>query len=418
MNVFRTFILLLYIIIIQSPIFSFGQNGFIISGKVKDIETGYPIYNASVKEKATKNGTTTNENGYFFLKVSKLPVTLEFSHVAYKKHIYSCKNNNQLKIDMFLQKQVDSLPVINISAHKIVNLVDKKFFDVVDYEFYNDSILLLAYSYKDVINPWLILINSNGDTLFRAAVKNDGKLYRDCLGNIHLVTKELAYQLFFENNHLNLLYPINPDTFHMIIDPCITEINNKYFIKQWSLHNQILSYSIVNAADTSKKIVRIISDDKAIRMLADFDRFNSMGKSAPTESDNRFEEMCFFDPIFAPLLKIKDKIVIFNFIDSKIEIYNNSGELYRETPISFHKTKGWKEDIISDEITGKVYAVFRGKGFTKIREINLETGIPSIEITIPDFKFIENIKVRNGNLYFLYRINSPLELMKLYKMSI
>lgn len=418
MNYFRLFLLLPLIISIISPFACIAQNNYIITGTVKDIETGSPIYNASIKIKETKNGTTSNEKGYFFLKVTKLPSILEISHVAYKKSTHHCKNGNSLKIEILLQKQLDSLPTVNISAHKIVNLVEKKFFDVVDYEFYNENILLLAYSYKDIVNPWLIMINNKGDTLYRFPVNNDGKLYRDCLGNIHLVTKEFAYQIFIDNKSLHLLYPLNPDTFYKILDPCVTEINNKYFIKQWSLHNQVLSYSMVNAADTSKKTVKVISDDKALRMLADRNRFYSMGTTVPTEADNRFEEMCFFDPIFAPMLRIKDKIVIFNFINSKIEIYNDKGEPLKETPISFHKTKDWKEEIISDENTGKVYAIFKGKGITKIREINLETGTPSNTIAIPDFKYIENIKIRNGNAYFLYRINSPLELMKLYKMSI
>jgi hypothetical protein len=317
-----------------------------------------------------------------------------------------------------MEKLVDSLPEINISAHHVVSLVEKKFFDVVDYEFYNENILLLAYSYKDTQNPWLIMINNKGDTLFRSPVKKDGNLYRDCLGNIHLVTKDFAYQIFIEDKKLHLLYPINPDTFHLILDPCITEIHNKYFIKQWSLNNQVLSYSLVNDVDSSKKMVKIISDKKALRMLFDRNRFASMGVSAPSEADNRFEEMCFFDPIFAPLLKIKDKVAIFNFIDSKIELYNESGFLIKDIPIDFQKIKGWQEEIISDEITGKIYAIFKVNGLTTIREINLDTGTPGNSINIPDFKYIMNMKTRDGYLFFLYRINSPLELMKLYKMAI
>ncbi len=411
-------ILLILLVKFLNTDYCLAQKSDIVSGFVKDKETGKPIYNVSIKEINTRNGTTTNEEGFFFIKATTSPSLFEFSHVAYKKTSWQYRKNSGTGIEILMEKQVGNLPEAIVSAHKVINLVEKKFFDVVDYEFYGDSILLLSYSWKDIVNPWLIMINNSGDTLFRAPVKKDGKFYRDCMGNIHLVTKDLAYQVFIENKSVHLLYPLNPDTFYRILDPCITEIQNKFFIRQWSLNNQVLSYTMVNADDTSKKTVRVISDEKAVRMLADRDRFFSMGSSVPTEADIRFEEMCFFDPIFAPLLKIKDKIAIFNFVESKIEIYNNSGELIKETPVTFHKTKGWKEDIVSDEITGKVYAIFKGNGITKIREINLETGIPSNEITIPDFKYIENMKVRNGYLYFLYRINSPLELMKIYKMSI
>ena len=411
-------IIILFLLCLSSYYTSFSQNSEIISGYVKDIETKLPIYNVNIKEKNTNNGTTTNEEGFFFVKLQNSNSTVEFTHIVYNKTTWQKKNQPESKINIFMEKQVNTLPEASVNAHKVINLVEKKFFDVVDYEFYGDSLLLLAYSWKDNINPWLIMINNSGDTLFRNPVKKDGKFYRDCLDNIHLVTKEKAYQLFIEEQSLHMLYPLDPDTFYRILDPCITEIQNKFFIRQWSYHNQVLSYTLVNSKDTSQKTVRVISDEKALRMLGDRNRFYSMGATAPTEADLRFEEMCFFDPIFAPLLKIKDQVVIFNFVESKIEIYSDSGELIKETVITFHKAKGWKENIISDEITGKVYAVFQGNGLTKVREIDLESGSPLSEIAIPDFKFIKNLKVRNGELFFLYRMNSPMELMKIYKMSL
>ena len=63
----------------------FAQNGYVISGHVIDKETGNPVYNVNILEKNTKNGTTTNNNGFFFIKVNKLPTNLGFSHVVYKK---------------------------------------------------------------------------------------------------------------------------------------------------------------------------------------------------------------------------------------------------------------------------------------------------------------------------------------------
>ena len=414
MNPYRFIIVLLFLFPATLIV---AQNNHLITGYITDKETGKPIYNVNIKETRSNNGTTTNENGFFFIKTNKLPTVFEFSHVAYKTLKHECSISST-KINLTMEKLTDSLPEIKISAHRVVNLVERKFFDVVDYEFYNDNILLLAYSYKDNINPWLIMMNDKGDTLFRSPVKRDGNLYRDCLGNIHLITKDFAYQIFIENKQLQLLYPLNPDTFHKILDPCITEIHHNFFIKQWSLNNQVLSYSLVNSEDSSKKTVKVISDKKAIRMLADRNRFYSMGVSAPSEADIRFEEMCFFNPIFAPLLKLKEKVAIFNFVDSKIELFNENATPIKDVPIDFQKIKGWQEEIISDEITGKVYAIFKQNGLTNIREIDIETGIPGKIIDVPNFKYIQNMKARAGYLYFLYRINSPMELMKLYKMSI
>jgi len=259
-------------------------------------------------------------------------------------------------------------------------------------------------------------MNHQGDTIFRKPAVKDGCLYRDCMKNLHLITRDKAYQLFFDEKELYYLYPIDADSFQKILNPCITTIHQKFFIRQWSSHNQVLSYSI--AKDRDYKVMRVISDDKAVRMLKDRDRFYSMGVNAPTEADIRFEEMCFFDPIYAPLLKIKDNVVIFNFVNDKIEVYDDEGFLKHETPIDFHKQKGWKEELISDEVTGKVYAIYKVNGLTKVREINIENGETRKEIPVPEFKYIENIKAYNGHLYFMYRANEPMELTNLYKMEL
>jgi hypothetical protein len=67
-----------------------AQNSCLISGYITDKETGKPIYNVNIREIKTANGTTSNEDGFFFIKTAKNKTILEFSHVAYKTIKQEC----------------------------------------------------------------------------------------------------------------------------------------------------------------------------------------------------------------------------------------------------------------------------------------------------------------------------------------
>lgn len=394
-----------------------GQGSGLIKGYIKDAATLKPVYNVNIVVEGLPAGTTTDENGFYFIKSGSFPVTLSMSHVAYKKKTVVVTQSNS-NLVVYLERSVDSLPEVSVTARKITNLVERKFYDVVDYEPVGDSVILLAYSWRDTVNPWIILLSHDGDTLLRKNVVNEGKLYKDCMGNIHLITKNTAYQLFIEKNELYLLYPMNSDSFIKILDPCVTSLKGRFYLKQGNTHNQVLSYSVYNSTDSTYKRFRIISDDIALRMLADRNRFYAMGAAAPTDADIRFEEMCFFDPVYAPLLRLKDELYIFNFVHSVIEKYLPDGNPAGSVPVTFHKNKGWKEKVMSDEISGKAYTLFMKNGISSLSEINLQTGELCSEIKIPDFKFVENIKVHNGYAFFLYRNNASLELTRVYRMKL
>jgi len=62
------------------PLAIFAQT---VKGKLKDAK-GESVPFATIVEKGTSNGTTTDENGNFEFKVTKLPTTIQVSSVGYK----------------------------------------------------------------------------------------------------------------------------------------------------------------------------------------------------------------------------------------------------------------------------------------------------------------------------------------------
>jgi len=409
---------LIYIILILIGLTSYAQEYKYISGVVFDKENEHPVKNVNIIILNSKLGASTDTRGVFYIKVEKLPVKIAISHVAYNDTVVEIKKYNTELIEIALIKSKNIINEVSVFANKkVIELTKKKFFDLNDFEFMGDSLVLLAYDWQEKQNPWLILMNNNGDTLAKTAVNIDGKFYKDCLGNIHLLSDVKAYQINFNGKEFELLFPVKTKQFVELMKPCVQSLNNKLYIQQYSYKNQILSYYCSDVKDSTSKEMRVIADWVGARNVYDMQTGHYSVKLA-TDADIRFEEMCFFDPIYAPMVKVNDTICILNFIENKIEFFNIENRLINEVAIEFHKKQHWKEQVFVDNITGKIYSVFKKRGNTTLKEIDKKTGKLISSIDIPKFRFIEKIIVHNGTIYFMYRKNTSMELMRLFKLDL
>lgn len=101
--------------------FSYTQQYFLLKGYVKDVEG--PIAGATVFVYGSKNGTTTNINGYYELQISKSKKNLiVFSYVGKKtvKKYYK----NETFLNAFLKDDLVTLKEVLITAKPNINQLD------------------------------------------------------------------------------------------------------------------------------------------------------------------------------------------------------------------------------------------------------------------------------------------------------
>ena len=67
--------------------------------------------------------------------------------------------------------------------------------------------------------------------------------------------------------------------------------------------------------------------------------------------------------------------------------------------------------------TGRFYTTFVEDGVTTIKRVNLETGTAETVYTISGFAFVDNLRIYNGKVYFLYK-NDNTRNSRLYEVSI
>ena len=116
MNRFLSFIVGLTGLFLVIPDMS-AQNGYEIKGTVID-QTGQPVIGATVLEKGTTNGMSTDIDGQYTLKVSSSDAVVEVSCIGYKTVSFVVKTNPAKTIIEEDSMYLDDVVVIGYGSVK------------------------------------------------------------------------------------------------------------------------------------------------------------------------------------------------------------------------------------------------------------------------------------------------------------
>lgn len=404
----RSIIGLVFICLLHYSNFSQNSN---IKGTVYDSLANSTIASVEIIAEDNSVKTFTDENGFFSLSVKRLPVLLQLRHISYlPTEVFINKKHDTLRISL-TSKSVELLPV-EISTNNPVQVMADKRYHIMDYEFHSDKMIVLAYENQSFFSPVLLLINQNGDTLFRLEISKPLKLCKDFSGKVILYGKSGAYTVNVDSNRLFLSDPIDREGFDAINDVIIGQSGSYYYLRKYFNNNQALNY--YNYEETKDKLNcfrTIIDEDNLIRNQRGYYFDNK-------EEDIRFQQLIMLKPVYAPLVRINDTLVLFNFLESIIETYNTAGDPIGKNYIVFHEENGFAKMLLLDEVKSRIYFLYKRNGLSTLKEIDKDSGKIYRSIQVPEFVFIEKIRVNNGHVFFLYKDKYNQEYKKLYKLKI
>jgi len=448
--------LLIFLILICTLSYS-QQARFTLSGSVSDKSSGEPIENVNIKIKGTNKGTVSNAMGQFTIKYARLPLILEFSHVSYTNENirYEYSPLNDVSIEM--EPKTEPLIGITVTSQKIDTLFIDDVYSVLDYELCDTGILLLIYKSR-LSRSELLLQDYDGNKLMELKVlpMKPLTLYKDCLDEIHIITKSQTYQVNIGNEQLSLYDPYELEHFKEVMEGCLFKIGDKVYFEDYEFYDLIKKYYYVNTTDTSAHFLTSVEDEEKLGFLYDNpENFMLPSKGVEPVMDNmtglpgdanvlagirnmtielRFNKMAYMSKIFAPIYAINDTIGIFNHPEDQIEFYNSSDSLIGTTEIDYHhiekkdplstviyafaKSTKWLQEIYIDEEKNSAYTIFQNLSGTKdLKEIDLQTGELTFKLNIP-FPYVQKIKVRSDNVYFVYRGFGEGQKKKLFRQRI
>ncbi len=382
-----------------------------IRGYIYDSVTRSPVQQVEIINDDNSAKAVTDENGFFSFSHSSLPAKLQLRHISYyTKEVLITDVRNTQKF-VLTSKSFD-LKAVEISVNVPLQVMPDKHYHIMDFEFYADRMIVLAFENQSFLTPVLLLIDLNGDTLSRVEVSKPVKLCKDYTGRVFLYTKTVAWAVNFDSTGLYLSDPVDIADYDAVNNVVLGQSGTRYYLKgSYNNHQEIDYFNYEQINDTLNCFKKIVDADNLKRNRKGY-YFD--GK----EEDIRFQQLIMLRPVYAPLVCLEDTLVLFNFIESKIEKYSANADPIGKYDISFQQDKSFAGELLVDNAGSKVYFVFRKNGLSTLKEVDINSGKIVQSVSIPAFVFIEKIKVYDDVVYFLYKEKYNQEYKKLYKFKI
>ena len=465
-----SFLNVLLVILAQyvlSPIKASAQNSnvlninVIVSDSTGKVLKDVAIYNSN----DNLIGITNNFGKTAFL--AHIGDAIVFSHVSYERktiriydEIIIDKKENECGMFVVMNEKTNILPEAEIVENVPHLAYSNKQVWVSDYKVNDTGMYLILDSNSE---HSLIFLSHEQDTLAKAKIaKKYDYLYEDAFGNIHILSKDTAYQTFYDGEKLNMLYPVDIQTFKQKLMPVQVITDSLLVLQRYASMWQEILYISVNRNNKETKVLadcygstrewgrtyfRDLKKDGIIDAIQkENPMFPDIMEMLGIEKNNTFGddaiENTFVDfessqraryrlqPIYSPIAFFNDTIYVFDLEQDKLVKFTKNGTFVKSIDISFHRTtyrknsrigNNWDKNIIIDKALGKCYAQFSKDGHVTLKEIDLQTGTIKNTIELTHHVFPENIQIHNGTVYYKFidvrQVNGR-DCRSLYKMKL
>ncbi len=428
-NIFNSVLLPILAVIVLSASALEAQRT-IITGVVVDAQTSEGIPAAQLKVQGRFQGTMADGDGRFKFEVDGPIAALEISRVGYKKLVYQIQGQKTQGLKIKLEPTAALAPVVIASGPQPV--FEDKTLHLYDYDFLDDQLVVIIYD-RERRHSKLGLVDKNDSIVnTKLCLQPPGKLFRDCLGNVHAITQDWACQLWTDYGELQS-YADTLETFERVVKPCLGNIGNYYYFEYRRFHGQVLNYFAYDVENEKWINFLELKDKVKIHQLEDpmgpnlsfasameeeiTQPYLAAGPPRMWDAQMQFDYLAFFYPIPAPLHVIGDSIYIFDHHDGLIRVFEPNGDSVRTVAIDYHKSRDWERAIYIDEVLGEAYTRYDKHGVSSLRKINLVDGSVGEKIKIPR-QFPKKITVRAGTAYFMYKKDLKDDTNRLYRMQL
>jgi len=386
------------------------KNWVYFKGKVLDREKQTGLSGVNISIPGTKLGTSTGKRGEFSILLDTVPVYLNFSHLGYEtQRIWF--DNTSGSIMVLMNPAAGLLQEVEIRANnEPVPFFKDSRYALFDYEVDSALVYLLVYRFH-LVNSELLCKTVSGDTLASSGPLRFRPvgLFRDCMGNLHLLGSDSAYQVCRRMNRLELVFPVGINRFRSVLPDCVASTENLLFFRKESPDHLKVDFYTINRQTSRKQPLTSVKEEEKLKMLGrnpDDYRFLLMD-SPPGERDDivswQWVHKVLYKSNNTSLYKIGDRLCVFNTGDHTLELYTLKGVFTSKLrmPVMEVNEGRWTAEIYIDDAENKAYTSFMKNGQFTLYRIDLNTGELKRKVRAVH-GFPKKIRVHNNFLFYVY----------------
>ncbi|MDG2228173.1 MAG: hypothetical protein P8L20_10610, partial [Flavobacteriales bacterium] len=325
-----------------------------------------------------------------------------------------------------------SLGPVIVSAFKVDTVFGSQLYSVEDYSFFpEDRMLLLVYEKTLDKQAKLLLTDSEQALVDTYTIPGRAlHLYTDYAANNYILCEDKIYRINIRGGQIHLI-SISDEDFYGFHHRVIDTIGDKYYYSNYNELYPAVKFYVTERNDTAHTELYEVKDDFMMELyraqykyVSGRDKLWAYRKEQATGIDkeiwigaNSFTHDILYKPVYAPLFIINDTVLVFDQYKNKILLfdeYNDSAGVYFMNYHQAPKGEKWEQPIIKDKLEELIYAIYNGGGYTYVRQLNFRTALTG-KTTKLKFRFIENIKIENGYVYYIYRPFESSQKRFLYK---
>jgi hypothetical protein len=348
-----------------------------------------------------------------------------------KVALKSSADTSFISVEMLSYKG-KTLNSVTVKAPGIPDTVfESKRLSVADFELLkNGQMVLLAYPKQLKKGSELLLYNGVEVVNTFSVPGIAEELVRDYRGNPHVLCKDNVYGLYVSNSQIGIS-TLDKAYYLKYLAPIVDTNYSKMFFSNFSKDYPAFDYFAFDQFDSTYSKIIEIEDELMMELYRSEYKWVDVrtklwakNKEYETGIDaeiwvgaNYFTQSLYYKELYAPMFVKNDTVFVFDYYKDKLFKFDAAGNRLDSVAIYHHyqpKTTGWKKQLIQDQTTGEVYAVFDIAGFTYLGLVNLQTGEIKEKVKL-EFRYIDKIAIQDNFVYYIYRPFESTQKKFLYK---
>lgn len=327
-------------------------------------------------------------------------------------------------------KAIQEIEGVTVSSnHKQIAFEDSKNY-IIDFEVNELGFYVLL---KHMRKYQLYKLNDQMEVVSKMKLDfKPTRLFSDCLGSLHLFSKDSMYQLNTYSSELSIFERNSIDLYHDFYKNCVGQSGDYIFMEEVNDFGQSKIFYAFNRNEGTKTFLYKIADSLAVADVnqehlgilseshLETQRMHEIDIIQLGSSRNHMERIFFFmqvlsRPDYNPFFVRNDTTHIFDHTNGLAILLTPAGNVITKKTIDYHLQNTWKEQNHLDPVKNKFYTQYSIDGYQNLSRLSFENYKAGRKMEIADFKHSEKLIVYDGFAYYTHKENYGAHLNKLYR---
>lgn len=332
----------------------------------------------------------------------------------------------------FAQDSLRTQKIIEVSVShtrkKEIAFKDSKYF-IIDFHIGEKGNFILLNRFKKY---YLYSLNYKMELEHQIQLEfKPTSLFRDCLGFVHVMSKDSMYQVE-KFGHQVVLYERSSISLYLnFFKNCIGQNDSIVIFERTLNYGKTKLFYGVRIAEKNRYMLYRTEDSLLVRSVLDEKRLiRAPRPRMPTVNEDvlkaqrehaqraQFFQQIVSLPDYIPLFVKNDTTYIFDHLKSKLTLMTDTGAVLKSIPIDYHQSKNWNKKVHLDANRGTFYSVEENNGVQVFCHLNAEMFGIEKSTKVDKHSYPKKVIVFNGFVYYTYKEHVNDNLNKLFRQRI